>query len=991
MAIDKIFNDSNVDGIADNIFNAVNNSVSEVKQMQQRKAAENAQLVIQSLKKIDTDIREKFDNVTDVLEKRVSTIKDGRNGINGKDGRDGKDGRNGKDGLNGKQGLQGPKGQDGVDGVDGVSVNDAHIDFDGSLIIGLSDGKLLNVGEVVSQDLQERIKIVTSGGAGGGGGDVVGPTSATDNAISRFDGTTGKLVQNSVVTIGDTGNVSGVGTLSVSGNTIISTTDNTNAALRVTQLGTGNALLVEDSVNPDATPFVIDGTGQVIQGYTVAINNWNGAPDSIASHSVASNARPSVGLYNWSSNTARVGGYNFYKSVSNTIGTQGIVASGQQLGRIAFNGDDGVTFIRAAEIDVLVDGTPGLNDMPGALRFNTTADGASTPTERVRIDSTGQTKFSYNAVVEVSDNTNAALRITQLGTGNALLVEDSTNPDATPFLIDNAGQVLSGYTATVSPTAQGRIEASTVGSTTPIYVARQGSNSAKGAELMLLHARAGVGTNTSVAINDATGEVTFWGADGTNFVESASVKAFVDGTPGTSDMPGRLVFSTTADGASTPTERVRITSAGKTGFATSAPASTVHVAGDTILSNVNVISASYDSVSFSVAGEETTPTDLFFSPDGLKMYVIGSTGDEVNEYNLSTAWIVSSAVFVTNFSVASQETSPQGLFFRADGTKMYIVGATNDTVFQYTLSTPWSVATASYDSISFSVATQETSPTGLSFRPNGLSMYVVGNIGDAVHQYTLSTAWNVSTATFLQSFSTSGQESQPSGVTFTGDGSRMFVVGSSGDDVNVYNLTTPWDISTSAFVNVFSVSGQDTSPQGIYIKPDGTKMYIMGQTNDTVFQYTVSSIDIQLTGQTSVAALDVQQDLTVYGNIRGKLSSCTVDGTNEVGFKNIPQNSQSAAYTLVLADAGKHILHPAGDANARTYTIPANSSVAYPIGTAITFINMTSQVVTIAITTDTMYLSSAGTTGSRSLAQYGSATAIKITSTNWLISGSGLT
>ena len=123
----------------------------------------------------------------------------------------------------------------------------------------------------------------------------------------------------------------------------------------------------------------------------------------------------------------------------------------------------------------------------------------------------------------------------------------------------------------------------------------------------------------------------------------------------------------------------------------------------------------------------------------------------------------------------------------------------------------------------------------------------------------------------------------------------------------------------------------------------------------------------------------------------GTLSSCTVDGTDAVGFRNIPQNSQSAAYTLVLADAGKHIFHPSGDANARTYTIPANSSVAYPIGTAITFVNMTSQVVTIAITTDTMYLSSAGTTGSRSLAQYGSATAIKITSTNWLISGSGLT
>jgi hypothetical protein len=123
----------------------------------------------------------------------------------------------------------------------------------------------------------------------------------------------------------------------------------------------------------------------------------------------------------------------------------------------------------------------------------------------------------------------------------------------------------------------------------------------------------------------------------------------------------------------------------------------------------------------------------------------------------------------------------------------------------------------------------------------------------------------------------------------------------------------------------------------------------------------------------------------------GVLSACTVDGTDAVGFRNIPQNSQSAAYTLVLADAGKHIFHPVGDNNARTFTIPANSSVAYPIGTAITFINMAVANVTIAITTDTLTLSPAGTTGSRTLATNGSATCIKITSTSWLISGSGLT
>jgi len=123
----------------------------------------------------------------------------------------------------------------------------------------------------------------------------------------------------------------------------------------------------------------------------------------------------------------------------------------------------------------------------------------------------------------------------------------------------------------------------------------------------------------------------------------------------------------------------------------------------------------------------------------------------------------------------------------------------------------------------------------------------------------------------------------------------------------------------------------------------------------------------------------------------GTLSACTVDGTDAVGFRNIPQNSRSADYTLVLTDSGKHIFHPVGDNNARTFTIPANSSVAYPIGTALTFINMAVANVTIAITTDTLVLSSAGTTGSRTLATNGSATCIKITSTSWLISGSGLT
>ena len=169
-------------------------------------------------------------------------------------------------------------------------------------------------------------------------------------------------------------------------------------------------------------------------------------------------------------------------------------------------------------------------------------------------------------------------------------------------------------------------------------------------------------------------------------------------------------------------------------------------------------------------------------------------------------------------------------------------------------------------------------------------------------------------------------------------------------------------------------------------------------TGNLFLNNTITGDKIGLTAITSnliASGVTITSPVFITPNIgtpsSGILSSCTVDGTDAVGFRNIPQNSQSAAYTLVLADAGKHIFHPSGDANARTYTIPANSSVAYPIGTAVTFVNMTAEVVTIAITSDTMYLAKDGTTGSRSLAQYGSATALKITSTNWLISGNALT
>jgi len=119
------------------------------------------------------------------------------------------------------------------------------------------------------------------------------------------------------------------------------------------------------------------------------------------------------------------------------------------------------------------------------------------------------------------------------------------------------------------------------------------------------------------------------------------------------------------------------------------------------------------------------------------------------------------------------------------------------------------------------------------------------------------------------------------------------------------------------------------------------------------------------------------------------VANAVVDSVNVAGFMGIPQNSQNGNYNIVLGDAGKHIYHAAGQA-AATYTIPANSNVAFTTGSAITIVNGSANNVSIAITTDTMTLANSSTTGTRTLTANGVATCIKVTSTSWIISGSGL-
>jgi hypothetical protein len=442
-------------------------------------------------------------------------------------------------------------------------------------------------------------------------GDVTGAASSTDNAVVRFDGTTGKVIQNSSVTIDDSNNVSGVATLNaaniviadnatlgssnsdsvavngrittdlepnttgshdigtngrkwrdgffsrnlsaatlnatdVNANSAIISANSTTNALRITQVGTGNALVVEDSANPDATPFVIDANGAITTSSNITIDATTDNTGLVISGTIGANSS-SVAIQ------TDAGGY----------------------GRMEFGGSSG------AYLDFK---TPNLDDFDLRIIVDTTSN---------KIQSAGNLEINNNSnggTIINNSSTETALRITQTGTGNALLVEDSANPDATPFVITSAGVIGQGTTSPTTTGFSGGILSTSSSAFAPQLVFQNTTNDASSSYYILEKSRAGA----IVSSGDFVGQVLFRGYDGANFIPMALIDSRVDGTPGTNDMPGRLVFSTTADGASSPTERMRIRSDGNIGFGG---------AGDVAVSlfNQKTISGSAFSYAFAVS------------------------------------------------------------------------------------------------------------------------------------------------------------------------------------------------------------------------------------------------------------------------------------------------------------------------------------------------------------------------------------------------------
>ena len=264
---------------------------------------------------------------------------------------------------------------------------------------------------------------------------------------------------------------------------------------------------------------------------------------------------------------------------------------------------------------------------------------------------------------------------------------------------------------------------------------------------------------------------------------------------------------------------------------------------------------SYDNKSFSVASQETSPKGIFFKTDGTKMYVIGTAGGAVFQYGLSTAFDISTAsydsVTLTDFNVVGTNRNGADLFFHPDGTYVFIVETTNQTnLVRLTLSTPWDLSTAGSKVTNSSLPTNKASSNaqGIFFKPDGSKMYLCENrnAGTDVHGFDLSTNWDISSSSVSSdsSFETTAQDNEIGGLFLNTDGSEFYLIGYQNDKVYRYTISTPYDISTSTFADDFSVGSQETQPQAVTFKPDGTKMYVVGFTNDTVYQYsTTKAID----------------------------------------------------------------------------------------------------------------------------------------------------
>lgn len=270
-----------------------------------------------------------------------------------------------------------------------------------------------------------------------------------------------------------------------------------------------------------------------------------------------------------------------------------------------------------------------------------------------------------------------------------------------------------------------------------------------------------------------------------------------------------------------------------------------------------------------LGNRDASPNGITFKPDGSKFYFIGATNDRVFEYNLTTPYDISTGIYSQNVSITARETNATGLQFNDSGNTMYIIGSTQDNIVQYALSTPWNVVTATYTA-SFNVSIYEGTSTGLSFAPDGSNVYFIGSGSDKIFQANLATPWDITTASYKQNLAIGTQETNSGDLFFKPDGTSLYLTGFTSDKVLQYNLSNAWDISTAVYVSNTFIGTFDVSPTMLAFSQLGDTVYFGGTNFDNVYQvslsvpWDISTIDYSLPVGQPLYILNPQADTSSY-------------------------------------------------------------------------------------------------------------------------------
>ncbi|MDA9628753.1 VCBS domain-containing protein, partial [Candidatus Pelagibacter sp.] len=331
----------------------------------------------------------------------------------------------------------------------------------------------------------------------------------------------------------------------------------------------------------------------------------------------------------------------------------------------------------------------------------------------------------------------------------------------------------------------------------------------------------------------------------------------------------------------------------------------------------------------SISVQENKAAGLAFSKDGLKMFHAGNDNDDIHEYTLTSAFDVSSASYVDSLDVSARDAEIFGITFNNDGTKLYFTGAnTADAVFQYSLGTAYDISSGTYDNVSLSVV--DNRPCGIRFNNDGTKLFVTGFDSQRIEEYSLSTAFDISSssATYAgnsERLNTSSYETNPRDIEFNSDGTRLFITGGTGDDITEYELSTAFDVSTATYHGEYDTSSQDGNTFSLRFNNDGSKMFMLGYNSDKVHEYNLASpynlIDISgehsgdVINTSSTANYDTDPDsdtltitsiiaTTAGGSAQTTFSSNTEAVTGSYGILTINSNgSYQYAATLDATDA----------------------------------------------------------------------------------------